>query len=55
MGEIARQIAYKAQWRHTDLTQAPKIFPSSKTCSACQYRNAKLKRERVLEMPQTAA
>ena len=51
MGEIARQIAYKAQWRHTGLTKAPKTFPSSKTCSACQYRNAKLKRERYWRCP----
>ena len=51
MGEIARQIAYKAQWRHTGLIEEPRTFPSSKTCSACQYRNAKLKRERYWRCP----
>ena len=46
MGDIARQIKYKAAWRHTMLVEASRTFPSSKTCSACQYHNAKLKRER---------
>ena len=55
MGEIARQIAYKAQWRHTSLTKAARTFPSSKTCNACQYRNAKLKRERYWTCPRCGA
>ena len=46
MGEIRRQLEYKSIWRHTDLTLAPRSFPSSKTCSSCQCHNAKLKRER---------
>ena len=36
MGEIRRQLEYKPIWRHTDLTLAPRSFPSSKTCSSCQ-------------------
>ena len=46
MGETRRQLEYKSIWRHTDLTLAPRSFPSSKTCSSCQCHNAKLKRER---------
>ena len=51
MGEIKWQLEYKSQWRHTKLTLAPRIFPSSKICHVCLRRNAKLKRERERRCP----
>ena len=45
MGEIKRQLTYKGQWRHCNVTLAHRFYPSSKTCSNCQDVNAKLKRE----------
>ena len=45
MGEIKRQFSYKGQWRHCNITLAPRFYPSSKTCSNCGCVNAKLKRE----------
>ena len=45
MGEIKRQIIYKGQWHHCEVTLANRFYPSSKTCSNCQTVNAKLKRE----------
>lgn len=35
MGEIRRQIEYKAGWIGTDVVVADRWFPSSKTCSNC--------------------
>ena len=46
MGQIRRQLEYKGPWRHTEIVVARRDFPSSKLCHVCQYRNAKLKRER---------
>ena len=46
LGEARRQLEYKCRWRHTNLTRAHRLFPSSKTCHVCQHRNAKLKWER---------
>ena len=46
MGEIKRQLLYKGQWHHCEITLAPRFYPSSKTCSNCGYVHAKLKRER---------
>ena len=45
MGEIKRQIIYKGQWHHCEVTLANRFYPSSKTCSNCQTVNAKLKQE----------
>ena len=47
MGEMKRQIIYKGDWRHTNVSLAHRFYPSSKTCSNCQTVNAKLKREPV--------
>ena len=52
MGEIRRQLYYKSKWYNTDLMVAFRDFPSSKLCSNCQYRNAKLKREGCWTCPQ---
>ena len=35
MGELARQITYKAQWYGARLILADRFFASSKTCSGC--------------------
>ena len=51
MGEIKRQIIYKGQWHHCQVTLAPRFYPSSKTCSNCGYVNAKLKRQRYWQCP----
>ena len=47
MGELKRQIIYKGQWQHCNISLAYRFYPSSKTCSNCQNVNAKLKREPV--------
>ena len=51
MGEIKRQLIYKGQWHHCEITLAPRFYPSSKTCSHCGYVNAKLKRQRFWQCP----
>jgi len=35
LGEIRRQLAYKARWRGCVLVAVDRFYPSSKTCSAC--------------------
>jgi putative transposase len=35
MGELSRQILYKAQWHRVEVRAADRYFPSSKTCSGC--------------------
>jgi putative transposase len=35
LGEIRRQLAYKATWRGRVLVAIDRFYPSSKTCSAC--------------------
>jgi len=35
MGELSRQIEYKAEWYGAELMRADRWFPSSKTCSRC--------------------
>jgi len=35
MGELRRQIGYKAEWCGCEIVAAPMFYPSSKTCSAC--------------------
>jgi putative transposase len=42
MAELRRQLAYKARWYGCDLVTADRLFPSSKTCSACGWVKAKL-------------
>ena len=46
MGQLKRQILYKAQWKHCNINLAPRFYPSSKLCSNCQAVNVKLKRGR---------
>jgi putative transposase len=35
MGELFRQILYKAKWYEVEVRVADRFFPSSKTCSGC--------------------
>jgi putative transposase len=36
-GELARQLAYKADWYGATLAVAPRFFASTKTCSSCGW------------------
>jgi len=38
LGEILRQLKYKADWRDKILIDVDRWYPSSKTCSTCQHR-----------------
>jgi putative transposase len=35
MGELSRQLIYKAKWHEVEVRVADRFFPSSKTCSGC--------------------
>ncbi|HEY5091803.1 MAG TPA: zinc ribbon domain-containing protein [Acidimicrobiales bacterium] len=35
MGELARQILYKAKWHDVEVRMVDRFFPSFKTCSGC--------------------
>jgi putative transposase len=35
MGELSRQLLYKARWHGVEVRVADRFFPSSKTCSGC--------------------
>jgi putative transposase len=37
MGELLRQITYKAKWHGVEVILADRFFPSSKTCSGCGH------------------
>ena len=40
MGELSRQLLYKARWHGVEVRVADRFFPSSKTCSGCgEVRN----------------
>ena len=51
MSDLLRQFRYKAQWYGTFVVQADRMYPSSKTCSACQTVNPDLKREPRWDCP----
>jgi putative transposase len=42
MGELARQIVYKAYWHGVEVRVANRFFPSAKTCSGCGEINMTL-------------
>jgi putative transposase len=42
VGELRRQLGYKATWYGCRLVVADRFYPSSKTCSACGWVKAKL-------------
>jgi putative transposase len=35
MGELSRQILYKARWHRVEVRVANQFYPSSKICSGC--------------------
>ncbi len=41
-GAFLAMLDYKAKWREVELIVAPRVFPSSKTCSGCGNRKAEL-------------
>ncbi len=43
LGEIRRQLTYKAAWRGRVLTTVDRFYPSSKTCSVCGQIHVGLK------------
>jgi len=52
LGELRRQIEYKAAWYGTEVTIADRWLPSSKTCSGCGEVKADLTlADRVYECP----
>jgi putative transposase len=42
LGEVRRQLAYKTTWYGSQLIEADRYFPSSKTCSGCGRRKPNL-------------
>lgn len=42
LGEIRRQLTYKASWYGSAIAVADRWYPSSKTCSACGEQNPRL-------------
>lgn len=42
LGEVRRQLAYKTSWYGSRLAVLDRWWPSSKTCSACGWRNPSL-------------
>ena len=42
MGELGRQVKYKAGWYGLELVEADRWFPSTKTCSGCGNVNAEM-------------
>jgi putative transposase len=42
MGELRRQLEYKARWRGRQLVPVDRFFPSSQLCSVCGLRHAEL-------------
>ena len=38
-GELLRQVEYKARWNSKHFVQVGRFFPSTKLCSACEYKN----------------
>ncbi len=43
MGELIRQVKYKADWRDRKFAQIGRFEPSSKMCSTCKAINKELK------------
>lgn len=52
MGELARQIEYKASWIGAKVVRADRWYPSSKTCSKCGHVQDMPLSVRVYECPQ---
>jgi len=55
MGELARQLSYKAAWAGREIVQVDRFFPSSQLCSTpgCDHRHTGLTlKERQWRCPQ---
>ena len=51
--EFKRQIMYKCEWNNIKFIEAPRFYPSSKTCNACGYIKKDLKlSDRVFICPE---
>ena len=55
IGELLRQIRYKADWYGTLIVEADRFFPSSKTCHQCETISHELKREKHWQCPACGA
>ena len=51
MSRLLNQIRYKATWYSTQIVEASRRYPSSKTCSACGEVNQDLRREPIWTCP----
>ena len=51
MSRLLNQIRYKATWYSTQIVEASRRYPSSKTCSACDEVNQDLRREPIWTCP----
>ena len=51
IGELLRQIRYKADWYGTLIVEADRRFPSSKLCHKCETVNHELRREKHWKCP----
>ncbi len=51
MSSLLGQIRYKADWYGTEIVEADRWYPSSRTCSACGAVNAALAREPMWSCP----
>lgn len=49
MGELRRQLEYKAKWNGKNFVKIDRFYPSSQNCSCCGYRNIKLKNTNIHE------
>ena len=52
MSRLLAQIRYKATWYSTQIVEASRRYPSSKTCSACDEVNQDLGRKPIWTYPQ---
>ena len=55
LGELSRQIEYKAGWAGRTLIRVDAFYPSSKRCSECGHIHAGLRLERHWECPACGA
>ena len=51
MSRLLAQIRYKATWYSTQIVEASRRYPSSKTCSACDEVNKDLGRKSIWKCP----
>ena len=51
MGEVLRQLRYKAEWASIDLQEIDRSWPVSKACSQCEAIHDDLGMEQVFECP----